>query len=228
VGWRARSDTRLGAGSLAAVVALFAAIFVLRFLDGNAEDGVTSLYILPIALLAVELGLIGGLIGVAAAVVLLGIWIGVADPGLSAVGIAIRVVVFLAVGMVVGKGADRLRRTQRERGELLDEVRDQALHFDLSRDLLCRATLDGYFDRVNDRWTEVFGWSREGAVRPPVRGVRASQRSGVHRGRGGATRRGRYDGRVHQPLPDEGRRLAVAGVELGGGARTGADLCGRA
>ena len=42
--------------TIAAAVALFAAIFVLRLLDDAPADGVGFLYVLPIGLVAVELG----------------------------------------------------------------------------------------------------------------------------------------------------------------------------
>lgn len=35
------------------------------------------------------------------------------------------------------------------------------MFFDLTLDLLCIASLDGYFKRLNPAWTEVLGWSVE-------------------------------------------------------------------
>ncbi len=48
----------------------------------------------------------------------------------------------------------------------IDETKvHEALHlqrfFDLSLELLCTASFDGYFKQLNPAWTEVLGWSRE-------------------------------------------------------------------
>jgi PAS domain S-box-containing protein len=160
VSWVApQSETRPRGRVIVAILALFAAIFVLRLVDDRPDDAVTLLYVVPIALLAAELGLVGGFIGGLLACALVGVWIAVENPSLTVLGYSTRAVVFLFLGLVVGVGADRLRRTQRERQVLLDELRDQARHFELSRDLMCTATLDGYFVRLNERWEQVLGWT---------------------------------------------------------------------
>lgn len=144
---------------LAAALVLFAAVFLLRIADGNPDDAIALLYLIPIALIAVEFGLAGGSIAAVLACALLGLWVAVDGPGVSAVGFLTRAVAFLAVGIVVGEGSDRLRRAYRERHLLREELADQAHHFELSRDLMCTATLDGYFDRLNDSWEQTLGWS---------------------------------------------------------------------
>src|SRR4051794_12416510 len=160
--WEApQSGTRRRWRVLAAALALFAGVFALRVVDENPDDAVTLLYLVPIALVAIEFGLAGGSISAVLACALLGTWIAVDDPGITAVGFLTRAVAFLAVGLVVGDIADRLRRAYRERQALTEELKDQAHHFELSRDLLCTATLEGYFERLNDRWEQVLGWSGE-------------------------------------------------------------------
>ena len=154
-----RQRRRRRASTTAAATVLFVAVFVLRLADGDANDGVTLLYVLPIALLAAEFGAVAGLAAALVAVGLLGLWVVVDDPAIGFVGVATRSLVFLTVGLLVGASADRLRRALRERNTLRGELEDQARHFDLSRDLLCTATLDGYFERMNNRWEEVLGWS---------------------------------------------------------------------
>jgi PAS domain S-box-containing protein len=162
VRWAApQSDSRQTRRIIAAAAVAFAAVFVLRLVDGNSDDAVTLLYILPIALAAAELGVAGGLAAALIACALLGVWVAVDDTDLTVIGFISRSVAFATVGLVVGAVSDRLRHSLRDRQELLDEIADRALHFDLSRDLLARATYDGYFDRVNDRWTTVLGWSTE-------------------------------------------------------------------
>ncbi|MFD1366055.1 PAS domain S-box protein [Actinoplanes sichuanensis] len=50
---------------------------------------------------------------------------------------------------------DRAQAQRRQMAEELDHF------FTLSRDLMCIASRDGYFTRVNPTWTEVFGWTTE-------------------------------------------------------------------
>jgi hypothetical protein len=99
VRWEApQSDARQRWRVVAAAGALFAAIFVVRIVDGNVDDAVTLLYLMPIALVAVEFGLAGGTIAAVLACGLLGIWVATDDPGLTPVGFSTRAVAFLAVG----------------------------------------------------------------------------------------------------------------------------------
>jgi PAS domain S-box-containing protein len=147
--------------AIAAAAATFAVVFVFRLIDSNTGDGLTLLFVVPIVILASEFGLAGGLGAALVACGLVALWTVVQDPGLGVGGFLTRWATFLVIGLVVGAGAERLRRALRERQQLLDEVEERALHFDLSRDMLARATFEGYFDRVNDQWTKVLGWTRE-------------------------------------------------------------------
>ena len=160
--WSAlQSATRRRWRAVAAALAAFAVVFALRLIDQRADDAVSLLYVIPIAILAAEFGVVGGLAAAIVACGLVGLWAAVQDTDLTFIGFVIRGVAFVVVGAVLGAAADRLRGALRERQDLLDEVADRALHFDLARDLLARATFDGYFDRVNDQWTKVLGWTRE-------------------------------------------------------------------
>jgi protein-histidine pros-kinase len=138
-------------------------------------------------------GLAGGLVGAILGTVLVGVWVVMDDTAVTPVGFATRAAVLLTVGLMVGLAVERLRRSQRERQALTEEVKDQACHFALSRDLLCRATLDGYFDHLNERWQEVLGWSAEELcaqpfvdfVHPDDRA--ATEAEAAHLGEGGVT-----------------------------------------
>jgi PAS domain S-box-containing protein len=70
------------------------------------------------------------------------------------------VVVFgtLASFAILVFGFTQLRRALQELGRRSEEL-DQ--FFDVSRDLLCISGLDGYFKRLNQRWTEILGWTHE-------------------------------------------------------------------
>ncbi len=105
---------------LGAAAALFALIFVTRQLNPHGADNLTFLYVLPVALLALELGLRGGLgaAGIALALVLLstagsGINLGVGD-------VAIHAAAFIAVGALAGHFSDRMRRGRFYQQQLLE------------------------------------------------------------------------------------------------------------
>ena len=88
---------------IAAAVGLFAAIFVLRLLDDVPADGVGFLYVLPIALVAVEWGWRWGVAAGVFACLLYLLWAAIAGGELSAVGYATRAFVFIATGAVLGR-----------------------------------------------------------------------------------------------------------------------------
>jgi PAS domain S-box-containing protein len=160
VRWEGLQDAlRLRWRSFLAIGALFALVFVIRQIDDDPNDAITLLYVLPIVLLAGEVGLAGGIAGALVATALLGIWQAVSNADVDAVGFLVRALVFAFVGVAAGIGAERLRQAYRERQRLTGELEDQARHFELSRDLICTATFEGYFDGLNDRWQEVLGWT---------------------------------------------------------------------
>lgn len=98
------------ATSVGAAVILFAAIFASRQLHGAVGDGLTLLYALPIALLALRFGLWAGL----AAGVLAGVLFVVYASGVDFAPLAYstRTIVFLTLGFSLGGYADKLRRSE--------------------------------------------------------------------------------------------------------------------
>lgn len=101
--------------TVAVVVLLFAGVLALRLSVSGADEAVTLLYSLPIALAAVAFGLRGGLTTGLAAVVLVAVWAVLADVDLSLVGWASRVVPLLLLGSLLGDATDRVRRADDER-----------------------------------------------------------------------------------------------------------------
>jgi two-component system sensor histidine kinase VicK len=67
--------------------------------------------------------------------------------------------IFDGRGTVVG--ASTIARDITTAKEAERRLKQAARHFDISQDLLCTATLDGYFRDLNQRWEETFGWTRE-------------------------------------------------------------------
>jgi PAS domain S-box-containing protein len=140
------------AGTLAAV------LVVLPFLHPTIPDVPVLLFIVPIGLCAVRFGLPGGLLSGMAGVAIAMVWFlhgqhfseGLADFGVQSL-------VFVLVGVLVGNVASERRRLE------------QALvsHHELSLDLICTASFDGYFTRLNPAWTQVLGYEREELMARP-------------------------------------------------------------
>jgi diguanylate cyclase (GGDEF)-like protein/PAS domain S-box-containing protein len=145
---------------LAAAVAGFALVFALRQLGGAPDDGVTFLYVIPIILIALEYGPVAGVGAGLAAVALFAVWDATTDNHVTFVGYLTRTVSFLVVGGLTGRMADRLRTAA-------EQAATAARHFELARDLLCTANLDGHLVELNGAWEETLGWSREELTSKP-------------------------------------------------------------
>lgn len=138
------------------VVAL--GLVLLPVMRPQTPDFPLVLFAIPIALCAVRLGVRGGL---AAAV--LGVGIGVfwfVNDQRFASGVpdlVVQLVVFLLVGGVVGAVVDSRRVLERA----------LANHEELSLDLICTASFDGYFTRVNPAGEELLGYRSDELVARP-------------------------------------------------------------
>ena len=103
---------------LAAAAGLFAGVFALRQTSSDGADASELLYVVPILLVALELGLFAG-VGVAAlALGLVGIWTLSSHANLDAMGMFTRGVAFFPVGTLAGRFGDRMRDA-RDRQHLL-------------------------------------------------------------------------------------------------------------
>jgi signal transduction histidine kinase len=102
---------------LVAAVAMFAAVALLRQTSSDAADVVALLAAVPIALVALEFGL---LVGVGAALVALGL-VGVLahDVHSGTVGLSTAAVAYLAIGAIAGRFGDRMRDAQARQHLLL-------------------------------------------------------------------------------------------------------------
>jgi PAS domain S-box-containing protein len=138
---------------LAVAALLFAGVFVLRLEVTEPTHAVTVLYALPIALVAVELGMGWGLAAAAVSLTMFALWdvAWAEDVDRGALDYVARGAAFFVLGGVVGALADRLRR-----------VSDESARFwELSTDLLCTAGFDGCFRRLNPAWERTLGWTLE-------------------------------------------------------------------
>jgi PAS domain S-box-containing protein len=136
-------------GVLLAGGLLFAGLLTLSLaLEGF--DDLTFLYVLPITIVAIELGFLGG---VAAGILALGLFVvfALAEPSYhpGAIDEVSRSVAFLVLGGVTGALGGHLRRLSAESERF----------WELSTDLLCTAGFDGYFKRLNGAWERTLGWT---------------------------------------------------------------------
>jgi PAS domain S-box-containing protein len=153
--------------SLALAGLLFVAILALWTGTAEAREGVSMLFVLPIALCAMAFGAPGGLLAGGLAIALVLGWNTGTHAHLGPIGVATRGVVFLLLGGMLGRFADvRERLAKRSRR-----------YYELSRDLLCTANFDGYFEWVNPAWEDTLGYTRaELLARPFVEFVHPEER----------------------------------------------------
>jgi diguanylate cyclase (GGDEF)-like protein/PAS domain S-box-containing protein len=85
------------------------------------------------------------------------VWAQTEKVDLSPLGYATRLAVLFLVGALVGQLA-------RHRKELASE---NERWFEMSNDLLCESSLDGYYTRLNGTWSEVLGYSNEELMAEP-------------------------------------------------------------
>jgi PAS domain S-box-containing protein len=145
---------------LAGAGLLFAAVFAGRLVDGSAASGLTILYVLPIVLVAVELGRRAGVLAGLVALVLFAAWAPFSPIAVPVSAYLTRGLVFVLVGFVAGRLADRLR-------VVAAEAQASARHFELTRDLLCTVSFDGFMTHVNGAWEECLGWTGEELMARP-------------------------------------------------------------
>jgi signal transduction histidine kinase len=104
---------------LATAGLLTIAIFVLRQISGDVANGVTALYVIPVALVALELGLNAGIGAALLAFALVILWTETSNVSLDAGELAVRLAAFIAVAVVCGRFADRMRGARAHQQQLL-------------------------------------------------------------------------------------------------------------
>ena len=116
---RPLDQTRRRSAVVAAAAALFAATFAARLAIDDPSALLANFYTVPIALLAIEFGLRGGLAGATFAFALVLAWGEIKNLHVGALGYLSRAAVFVVVGGIVGRFADRLRAdvTARQRAQ---------------------------------------------------------------------------------------------------------------
>jgi diguanylate cyclase (GGDEF)-like protein/PAS domain S-box-containing protein len=184
---------------LAAAVVLYAVVFALAGTVEVQGGGFVALYVLPIAIVAVEYGRRAGALAAALALGLFVLGASVSGQEIGIVSFLLRGVVFLSIGLLTGRLAQRMRVA-------LKASQASANHFELSRDMLGTASLDGCFTQLNEAWEKNLGWTREELmakpflefVHPDDRERTVEETSALSRGAGSVSFSNRYatkDGR---------------------------------
>jgi PAS domain S-box-containing protein len=140
-------DRRWPVALLAGV--LFAGLYLLGELRPGGFEA-TLLFLVPIAICAIEFGVCGGIAAGLVALALVLAW-DVSEPeaGLETLGYIARAVTFLLLGGLLGRFVTVSRALERK----IARSEEQSL------DLMATAGFDGYFKRLNHAWTETLGWS---------------------------------------------------------------------
>jgi PAS domain S-box-containing protein len=162
---------RLGVVVLAGL--MFAGIFALRLAVDDPDAAILLLCAVPIALLAAEFGLNGGLVAAALAVGLVLVWAQSEAAHMGLAGYVTRTLTFVLVGGLIGWLADRRRA----------EEQAHKRHFELSLDYLGVAGFDGYFKRVNPAFERALGYGEgELCARPFLDFVHPADRAATETG----------------------------------------------
>jgi len=133
---------------IAWATAAFAVIVSARLATGtNLGDGITTLFVIPICLLAASYGVRGGVTGAVVSSALLITWAEAWAGGLPGIGYVTRIGAYLVVGVAVGSFSAQRQSATDEKDRW----------FDMSNDMVCEADLKGYFTRLNDAWSKCLG-----------------------------------------------------------------------
>jgi signal transduction histidine kinase len=116
---------------IALAVAMFAATFAARLAVNDPSALLANFYVVPITILAIELGPRAGLLAAAAAFALVFAWTVIETVDIDALGYVSRGAAFLVTGVVVGRYSERLRQDIVRRR---DAQRDLALYADQLED----------------------------------------------------------------------------------------------
>ena len=107
---------------VAGALAAFAAITAWRLISTDTDDTIGLLYTVPIALGALELGIYAGIGLAAAALALIGVAAAVHAVEIGPLGFLTRGVAFVAVGLIAGRFAERMRAVHRLQQGLLESA----------------------------------------------------------------------------------------------------------
>ena len=146
---------------LAVAILLYVGFLVARLENSDQNNGLLALQVIPTALVALELGVLPGLLMAAAAMGSVAVWSLADDIHISAGEYVARGAVYFPIAIAVGWAAGRLRTT-----ETLLENREQRLAtiVESSTDALVTMDSDGRILAWNPVAEHMFGWTSEEAL----------------------------------------------------------------
>ncbi len=111
---------------LGAAAASFAVIFALREVSAGTGDAISLLYVIPVALVSLELGLRAGVLSAVVAVGAVAVWMASAGYVLDGLALIVRSAIFVSVAAIAGRFSDRMRVHSRREERLLRSGLDLA------------------------------------------------------------------------------------------------------
>jgi PAS domain S-box-containing protein len=148
-----RSSQGERAMTLAFAGALFVGIFALGIVVDRPADAPSVLYVLPVALIAIRFGAVGGTIAATVALALFGVVNEINDEGAGVLGYLTRATAFYVLGALLGTFSTRLRSTYEI--VLRREQQLQAI-LDNSTAIISLKDREGKYILVNRRFEEQF------------------------------------------------------------------------
>jgi PAS domain S-box-containing protein len=143
---------------LALSAVLFAAVLVLRLSTDDPTELVSILFVIPIALLAVEFGVAAGLAGAALATLGVMAWDLAGDADLNALGYIARILAFAGVAGISGALATGARRARSIQNQLIEAGPDAQVGVDQEGEIVL----------VNAQAERLFGYDRQELIGQPV------------------------------------------------------------
>jgi PAS domain S-box-containing protein len=140
-----------GPATIALAVVLFVGVFALRVGDSNVGSAEGTLYVVPIAVLALRFGLRGGLAGSVLSLALTVAWDLYRHPVVTLGGYLSRGTAFVVLGVLLGIVVDKLRGLAAE----------MSRYYEVSPDLLATVDHAGRCIRVSPAWERTLGHSAE-------------------------------------------------------------------
>jgi diguanylate cyclase (GGDEF)-like protein/PAS domain S-box-containing protein len=135
----------------------FAAVFAARLIAESPSDAVSILYVVPVAFFAAHFGVRAGLLAGAFAFALTMLWTTIGDVSLTPMGYFSRGAAPIFVGAAVGRLVEDRHKVERQ----------STRWFEMSNSMLCEASAQGVFTRVNGAWTDVLGYTSEELMSEP-------------------------------------------------------------
>jgi diguanylate cyclase (GGDEF)-like protein/PAS domain S-box-containing protein len=151
-----RSDGRRSTLTIAVALGLFAVVSALLVIVDDPAEGIGFLYVLPVGLVAVDLGWRWGLGVAMLCIAFYAVWAALGDVELTAVGYATRAFVLISLGGTMGWVAARAR----VKG-------DESERWFAMANVMLSTSLEGQFTRLNPAWQPTLGWTHEELMSRP-------------------------------------------------------------